>query len=262
MLFIRIPFFLFILLTLLNGQVEASGCLNIRQPTGLYGLSLQGHLGDEKPYGAAGLLSLSKAGFTLKLTESKGGDVIQNQIVGTVALSDCALTLTGTGISHGFSLNGQLAERGNEILVTAISSTQPLVADGILRPVGLSNCSNKNLKGGFTFLSQGYQQKSGSSTPLWVPIGLVGAERFNGKGCSYYQDTVKQGDSISTASGLLMYSVATDCSINFIQDGVPHSYGVLENGGNTIAYVRVDSGTVRTGELSRIGSDSNVAECP
>lgn len=257
-------YFLILLLgvSLFSLSVQAGDCLNIKTPSGAYGLSLQGHLVDGRPYGAAGLASLSKNQFSLNLTSSVGGVTGQSQIEGTVTLDRCELTLSGTGNASGFIIKGQLAERGDEILVTGISSAQPMVADGLLRPVGMSHCSNQSLKGNYTFASQGFVQGTEANAATWIPIGLVGSAKFNGKGCSFYQDTDKRANSISTSSGLLMYSVASDCSIHFIENGVPHSYGVLEQGGNEIVYVRVKEGTVRTGALSRVGSDSDVSQCP
>ena len=248
-------------LAFLSLELHADGCLNIKAPIGTYGISLSGHLVDGRPYGASGVASLKKDTFTLNLMTSVGGVISQSPIQGTLTVKDCGLTLSGTGANLGFQLKGQLAERGNEIFVTEINASQPMVAEGALMPIGLANCSNKTLKGEYSFGSQGYESNPSLSPSQWIPTGVVGVARFNGAGCASYTQTRKEGSNLSKLTATLLYTIASDCSVTFTENGVPAFYGVLVNNGDVIPYLQLNPGSARTGQLMRAGSNASPMGC-
>lgn len=253
---------LVVLSSLISLNAQAAGCLTIKPPAGAYGITLKGHLVDGRPYGAVGRVTLQKKRFSMNLTTSVGGVISQNPYQGSVTLKDCGLTLAGSDSAQGFQMKGQIATRGKAILVTEIQTAQPMVVDGVMMPVGLPKCTNQSLKGTYTFGSQGYESVSQAALPTWIPTGVVGIGHFNGAGCTSFAQTEKQASSITRSAASLKYTVASDCSVTFTNQGIPSFYGVLVNGGDLLPYLQVSSGSVRTGEMSRSGSNVNTMSCP
>ncbi len=251
-----------VLFALIAPHAQAAGCLAIKSPIGAYGISLKGHLVDGRPYGAVGRVTLQKKRFSTNLTTSVGGVISQNPFEGTVSLKNCELTLEGSDSTQGFQLKGQIVARGDAIFVTEIQSAQPMVVDGVMMPVGLSKCTNHSLKGTYTFGSQGYESGPLAAVPAWIPTGIVGVGRFNGAGCTSFAQTEKQASRITRSAASLQYTVASDCSVTFTQQGVPSFYGVLVSGGDRLPYLQLSSGSVRTGEMSRSGSNAKAMGCP
>jgi hypothetical protein len=249
---------LFVLACLSMAEAQAGNCLNIKAPQGRYGVNLQGRLVSGAPYAAVGTVNLSTSSFTLNLKVSEGGAFSDKAIQGTVLLEDCGLTLASTDTKTGFVLKGQLADRGKEIFVTEIQSSNPVVASGLMRPVGLKSCSTETLKGHYDLVSQGYTLGSAG----YAPVGAVGDEVFNGKGCSAYSMTVKNGADIVDSSAIRSYQVYENCTFELDTSGQPSLYGVVVDKGQGLAIMTLAPGTVRTGEFSRSGSDSKAAGCP
>jgi len=253
---------LFALSVLVGANAKAGSCPHIQAPEGPYGIQLQGSLVDGKPYAAVGSASIHQSTFTLHLTASEAGSIIKKTILGTVSVVDCELNLAGSGVDLGFVLKGQIAERGKEIFVTAIQSAQPIVASGTMRPRLLRRCSNNTLKGTFTYISQGFDRVGTGTNVQWAPIGKIGDERFDGKGCSVYKESIKQGTHFSEAEGPLKYRVSEDCTFELLDQGEPAFLGVIVDNGQVMPYMKLVDGAVRLGEYTRIDNSSTPLNCP
>lgn len=247
---------------LLGADAKAGSCLHIKAPEGPYGIQLQGTLVDGKPYAAVGLASIHPSTFTLNLTASEGGSIIKRTILGTVSVVDCELNLAGSGVDLGFVLKGQITDRGREISVTAIQSAQPIVASGTMRPRLLRRCSNNTLKGTFTYISQGFDRVGTGTNVQWIPIGKIGDEQFDGKGCSVYKEYIKRSDHFSEEEGPLKYRVSEDCTFELLDQGTPAFLGVIVNKGQVMPYLKLVDGAVRLGEYTRVNSSSTPLKCP
>ena len=231
-------------------------------PKGNYGFGLQGRQVDGQAYAAVGLAHLGKETFTLDLTASVGGTFSRKTIQGSLQRADCGLTLAGLGADAGFVLKGQIADHGDEIFVTEIQESSPLVASGVMRPVGLQRCNNKTIKGEYNYLSQGYDSNSNADGAGLIPKGVTGVEVFDGKGCSTYDETIKQGSVISAASGPLRYQVFENCTLGLLENGQTAFYGVIVRGGQGMSYMKIAPESSRTGEYNRSGSSSKTQGCP
>lgn len=251
-----------VVLLLAAYNVSAEGCLHLQAPSGDYGVSLQGRLVSGAPYGAVGLVSLQKDRFSLNLTTSVGGVVSDQQFQGTVKRNDCMLTLTGDDLRVGFAMMGQIADRGREILISEVMLSQPMVTEGVLRPVDMRRCSNQSLKGEYPFGAQGYQQGTVGLTSQWIPAGYVGVKRFDGKGCADSHETVKVGPEITDTAHNYQYQMYANCTVAFSQEGVREASGVLVDGGKTLFYLSTAAGHIRTGELTRARSSVVIEGCP
>jgi hypothetical protein len=231
-------------------------------PKGNYGFGLQGRQVDGQAYAAVGLAHLGKETFTLDLTASVGGTFSRKTIQGSLQRVDCGLTLAGLGADAGFVLKGQIADHGDEIFVTEIQASSPLVASGVMRPVGLQRCNNKTIKGEYNYLSQGYESNPNADGAGLIPKGVTGVEVFDGKGCSTYDETIKQGSVISAASGPLGYQVFENCTFGLLENGQTAFYGVIVRGGQGMSYMKIAPGSARTGEYNRSGSSAKTQGCP
>ena len=241
--------------------LSAGRCSVERGLKGDWGLSLQGQLVNGPPYASVGLVTLQNRSFNLSLTASEGGVVTRKILTGDVTITDCGLTLSGRGESSGFVLKGQIARGGQEVLITEFQSQRPLVASGVMQPVGSRSCSNRNLQGSFTYFSQGYERSSGGGLP-WIPVGKVGQETFDGRGCTSYRESIKRGAVFFEEAGRLNYRVAKDCSFELLDGGQPAFYGVLVAAGQRIPYLKLIDGAVRLGEYQRISKASRSDNCP
>ena len=250
-----------VLLAMSSAEAAASGRCSLKGlPNGGYGLSLQGQLVNGPPYAAIGLLTLQKHAFELKLTASEGGVVTQKLVAGDVKVMDCGVTLSGRGAALGFVLKGQIARDGKEILITEFQAQQPIVASGVLQPIGSRSCSNRSLQGAFTYKSQGYERSPGGGLP-WIPVGKVGQELFDGKGCTTYQESIKRGTVFFEEAGRLNYRVAKDCSFELLDGDQAAFYGLLVGGGQRMPYLKLVDGAVRLGEYQRVTAASRPDIC-
>lgn len=238
----------------------SSAAANCPSLKGSYGFSLQGQVVNGPPYAAVGLLSVARGSFALQLTESEGGVIFRRVINGEVEIKDCGVTLSGIDQNFGFQLKGQITDQGREVFLTEIRQVKPVVASGIMRPVGLSQCSDHTLKGRYNYITQGYEQIS-SGNNSWIPVGKVGKEEFDGKGCSIYEESIKQGVDFSTASGRLNYKVAKNCSFELIEAGVPVFFGVVVDSGRIMPYLKLADSATRSGEYQRVDGVSSPRNC-
>ena len=236
---------------------QAETCSSLK---GNFGFSLEGQLVNGPPYAAVGLISIHRQSFRLELTESEGGVLLRKTVNGRVEMQDCGVTLTGSDQSLGFQLKGQIADKGKEIFLTEIRQVKPVVASGVMRPVSMRQCSNRSLKGRFNFISQGFEHASGA-VGEWVPVGKIGKEDFDGKGCSVYEESIKQGASFSTASGRLDYQVAKNCTFELSEAGVPVFYGVMVDAGKILSYLKLTDAAARTGEYQRADGVTALKNC-
>lgn len=240
--------------------IQAGQCVEAQRLRGAYGLNLSGRMVSGLPYTAIGLARLGRGTYTLNLTRSINGVVSHIQSSGAVSGSDCGIGLAG---SDGFSLQGQIVGKGKTLVVTAIATSDAVVASGQLRQLGLPSCTTASLRGNMVYRSLGYEQPAGVGTAN-VATGKTGRESFDGKGCSYYRETVKAGADI-TAYGpdYLPYTVAPDCTVTLDAGGGVSFYGVLLDGGKSMIYMKVGAGATRSGEYTRSAQGSpRLGHCP
>jgi hypothetical protein len=126
----------------------------------------------------------------------------------------------------------------------------------------LQRCNNKTIKGEYNYLSQGYDSNSNADGAGLIPKGVTGVEVFDGKGCSTYDETIKQGSVISAASGPLRYQVFENCTFGLLENGQTAFYGVIVRGGQGMSYMKIAPGSARTGEYNRSGSSAKTQGCP
>ena len=234
----------------LSGWADA--CVQASRLAGGYGLNLSGRLVSGLPYAAIGRATFARGTFTLELTRSINGVNSRTSYSGTVSGSQCALSLVSSQPADGFALKGQIVGKGDTLVVTEQSSTgEAVVASGTLRRIGLKACGTANLKGTMTYITQGYEQPAGIGSSN-VATGKTGRQRFDGKGCSYYRETIKSGRALTTdGPAYLPYSVARDCTVTMdAGDGITF-FGVLVEGGNSMPYMKLGAGATRSGEYSR-----------
>lgn len=247
------------LLLALPAPAQAGTCPAAASLKGGYGLDLRGWTVAGQAYAAVGVLRLRGGGFSLDLTRSVDGTVSRAALSGSASGTDCSFTLAG----DGFFLSGQIVGQGQTILVSEIDAPEPVVASGQLRRIGLNKCSTANLRGTYAYVSQGYERPAGPGTAI-AALGKIGQESFDGKGCSYYRETVKTGSGIATAGpAYLPYQVGTDCSFTLIDAGQPAFYGVMVDGGNSMPYLKITGNATRGGEYTRApGSPKVPGVCP
>lgn len=263
---VKILFVSFLLLNLAalggGGAARAAAaptrCLGAARLRGAYGLDLQGNTTAGQPYVAVGILQLQAGRFSLDLTSSLDGSVkTHDEFDGTAGAHDCKLTLTST--DGDFSLHGQIGS-GKTILVAGIdaSGAGAVVASGKLRKIGLDRCSDRTLRGNYTYITQGYDRPDpGSAVTV---LAKTGKETFYGNGRSYYQETITTANqTVEVGPTYLAYHVNADCSFELMQDSSPIFYGVLVNNGRTAPYMTLSEGATRSGEYTNVPQNPPVA---
>jgi hypothetical protein len=249
-----------ILLASLTTAVRASECPPAQQLKGRYGLNLEGHTASGDPYVAVGVAQLERGTFSLELTRSENGKLRRQALAGSISSDQCAVKLTSRDDPEGFSLEGQIVAPSHQWLVTEVRSRNPVVASGALRRMGRQSCSQASLRGTYVYATQGYRRQADGAG--WLPVGKTGRESFDGKGCTAYRETIKEGSVIMPdVHGLLDYAVQTDCSFHLLENGTPVFLGVLVNQGQSIPYMVLQEGVTRSGEYTRSKPSPKVMGC-
>ena len=227
---------------------------------GRYGLNLEGHTASGDPYVAVGVAQLERDTFSLEVTRSENGKLRQKTLKGSISTDECTVKLTNSDEPDGFSLEGQIVAPGHQLLVTEVRSKNPVVASGSLRRMGRQSCSQASLRGNYVFVTQGYRRQPDGTG--WLPVGKTGRESFDGKGCTAYRETIKEGSVIMPdVHGLLDYAVQPDCSFHLLENGTPVFLGVLVNQGQKIPYIVLQEGVTRSGENTRSKPSPKVMGC-
>lgn len=258
----RMSRFVFQILCLacLCASAQAAKCPQANQLKGNYGLNLEGHTATGEPYVALGIANIERGQFTLQLTRSEQGVLSQQSFEGTLTIDHCAVNLTSQNDPDGFSLQGQIVTPGNQWRVTEVRSRAPVVASGSMRRIGLQNCSDATLRGSYVYITQGYRREGNESG--WLAVGKTGRESFDGKGCTAYRETIKEGSTITpNVLGLLKYVVHPNCSFQLIENDLPVFQGILVNKGQSIPYMVLQDGVTRSGEYTQSAPSPRVLGC-
>lgn len=239
---------------------HAAQCPQATQIKGSFGLNLEGRTATGEPYVALGIATFERGRFNLQLTRSEQGTMSQQTLRGTLTTDRCAVSLTSQDDPNGFTLQGQIVPPGNQWMVTEIRLSNPVVASGSLRWMGLQNCTNANLRGSYVYVTQGYRRQDDGAN--WLAVGKTGRESFDGKGCTAYREIIKEGTQITRdVLGLLDYVVHPDCSFQLLENDLPVFQGILVNKGQSIPYMVLQKGVTRSGEYTKTAASPRVLGC-